>query len=218
MDPIPPTRVEASAQTGPVLGLLSRALELWLRQQCSAIERLEIQLQGSAGQLVLGRLEGVRLMARRVVYRNLRFERVDLGSGPIRVRMGGLLRGQSLQLEHPFLVQGSVAFSGQDLGSSLATPPWRSLGDALAEDILGLSPLAGLRIDDERLVLMAVGAGSERPVEVATTVQAVEGSVEVRSLEGGARSLLPMDPAIRIEEAVLGSGLLQLQGEARVSP
>lgn len=201
-----------------MLGLLARALELWLRQQCSAIERLEIQLQGSAGQLVLGRLEGVRLLARRVEYRNLRFERVDLGSGPIRVRVGGLLRGQSLQLEQPFQVRGSVAFSGQDLGTSLATAEWRSLGDGLSEEILGLSPLAGLRIEEERLVLMALGAGSEQPVEVATTVEAVEGSVEIRSLEGGACSRLPMDPAIRIEEAVVGSGLLQLVGEARVSP
>ena len=116
---LPPS--DPAPTQGPVLGLLSRALELWLRQQCTGIERLEIQLQGSAGHLVMGRLEGVKLFAKRVVYRQLHFERVELASGPIRVRMGALLRGQSLQLEHPFQVRGRVSFSGQDLSTSLAT-------------------------------------------------------------------------------------------------
>ena len=218
MDTLPPTSAEALTPAGPLLGLLSRGLDLWLRQQCSLIEGLEIQLEGSAAQLIRGRLEGVRLRARRVVYQNLRFDRVELASGVIRVRMGALLRGQSLKLEHPFQVRGSVAFSGPDLGVSLATPSWRSLGDGLAEEILGLSPLAGLRIEEERLVLIAHGSGGGRPLEVATSVRAVEGNLEVLSLDGGALARLPMDPAIRIEQAQIGGGLLQLLGEARVSP
>jgi hypothetical protein len=218
MDTLPPTSPEPMPSTGPLLGLLSRGLELWLRQQCTSIERLEIQLEGSAAQLMRGRLEGVRLQARRVVYKNLRFDRVDLGSGAIRVRIGALLRGQSLQLEQAFQVRGMVAFSGPDLGASLATASWRSLGDGLAEEILGLSPLAGLRIEEERLMLIAHGSGSGTPLEVATSVQAVDGTLEVRSLDGGALARLPMDPAIRIEQAQIGAGLLQLLGEARVSP
>ena len=218
MDTLPPTSAEALTPAGPLLGLLSRGLDLWLRQQCSLIEGLEIQLEGSAAQLMRGRLEGVRLRARRVAYQNLRFDRVELASGVIRVRMGALLRGQSLKLEHPFQVRGSVAFSGPDLGVSLATPSWRSLGDGLAEEILGLSPLAGLRIEEERLVLIAHGSGGGRPLEVATSVRAVEGNLEVLSLDGGALARLPMDPAIRIEQAQIGGGLLQLLGEARVSP
>jgi len=218
MDTLPPTTPEAVPPAGPLLRLLSKGLELWLRQQCTSIERLDIQLEGSAAQLMRGRLQGVRLRASRVVFQNLRFERVELGSGAIQVRMGALLRGQSLQLERPFQVRGMVAFSGPDLGTSLASSSWRNLGDDLVEELIGLSPLAGLRIEEERLVLIAHGSGTERPLEVATSVQAVEGSLEIRSLEGGALARLPMDAAIRIERAQIGSGLLQLLGEARVSP
>jgi hypothetical protein len=67
-------------------------------------------------------------------------------------------------------------------------------------------------------VLIAHGSGSGRPLEVATSVRAVEGNLEVRSLDGGALARLPMDPAIQIEQAQIGGGLLQLLGEARVSP
>lgn len=200
-----------------MLGLLAKGLELWLRQQCDAIDRLEIRLEGSAAQLVRGRLDGVVLEARRVLYRNLRIDRVVLRTAPIRVRIGPLLLGQSFQLEHPFAVRGSVAFNAEDLGLSLASPEWRSLGDGLAEALLGLSPLAGLRIQGDRLILTATGSGLI-PLEIATEVLAADGTVELRSLAGGGSARLPMDPAILIERAELAAGLLELEGEARVSP
>lgn len=204
--------------SGPLLGLLARGLEIWLRQQCDAIERLEIRLEGSAARLMGGRLEGVVLEARQVVYRNLHIDRVELRSDPIQVRMAGLLRGRSLQLEHPFLVRGLVGFNAEDLGRSLASPAWRRLGDDLAEELLGVTPLAALRIEVDRLILVASGIASEQPLEVAAEVEAVDGTVLLRSVSGGTEVRLPMDPGIRIERAQLAAGLLELEGEARVSP
>jgi hypothetical protein len=86
----------STAEGGPLLGLLARGLELWLRQQCQAIGDLEIRLEGSAAQLLRGRLAGVALTARRVTYQNLQLERVELRSTPIRVRMAGLLRNRGV--------------------------------------------------------------------------------------------------------------------------
>jgi hypothetical protein len=217
MAPEHPATPDADAAAGPLLGLLAKGLELWLRRQCEAIEGLEIELQGSAAQLLLGRLAGVKLVAHRVVFRNLRIERVELRSGPIRVRRASLMPGQTLELDHPFEVVGKVAFLGQALERSLASREWRHLGDDLAEDLLGMAPLAGLRIQHQQLVLMALPAGSDEPVEIATVVRAVAGSLEVRSLDGGAVSRLPMDPAIQIETALLHTDQLELEGTARVS-
>ena len=210
--------IPGSRSSGPVLGLLARGLELWLRQQCDGIERLEIRLEGSAAQLMGGRLEGVVLEARRVTYRNLSIDRVQLRSDPIRVRIGSLLRSKSLQLDHPFAVRGVVSFNADDLARSLASPAWRSLGDGLAEELLGVSPLAGLRMDADRLILVASGAGTTVPLEVAAEVVAADGTLLLRSRAGGVEARLPMDPAIRIEQAELASGMLELRGEAQVSP
>lgn len=214
-DPDPSIAVEAPG--GPVLSLLARGLELWLRRECERIDSLEIQLLGSAAQLMRGRLEGVRLEARRVVYRELRLERVSLNSGPIRVRMASLLPGRSLDLGAPFAVNGRVVFRDNDLARSLASPAWHQLGDDLAQALLGVTPLAGLRIEEERLLLQALPSGSTQPVEVASRVRAVEGTLELEAEAGGARCRLPMDPAIRIRAVDLLSGLLELEGEARVS-
>lgn len=215
----PDSTASSRAEGGSaVLRLLARGLELWLRQQCDAIEHLEIQLKGSAGALLRGRLEGVSLTARRVVYRQLEFEEVELRSEPIRVRMGPLLRSQGVQLDHPFRIRGQVAFSGDGLNRSLAASEWRNLGDDLAEQLLGLTPLRSLAIDGDRLLLSACGVASEEPILIEAQLGAADGTVEVRALDGGPSARLPMDPNVTIERAELGQGRLQLEGEARVSP
>jgi len=212
------TPASESGGGGPVLALLARGLELWLRQQCDAIERLEIRLEGSGLRLLRGRLDGVRLQARRVIYQAMEIEEVELRCDTIQVRLGSLVRNQAVQLDQPFRIRGQVSFSGDGLSRSLSTPAWRSLGDGLADALLGLTPLAGLRIRDDRLLLRAYASGDRDPVEREVQVRADAGTVELSCADGGPLTRLPMDPGIRIEQAGLGAGLLHLKGEASVSP
>lgn len=215
-----PTATDAgdTPSSGPMLALLARGLELWLRQQCEAIERLEIRLEGSALRLLQGRLDGVHLKARGVVYQAMEIEQVELSSDRIQVRPGPLLRSQTVVLENPFRIRGQVVFNGPGLNRSLSSPQWQFLGDGLAEQLLGLTPLGGVRIQPNSLVLFASAMGAEQPVEIALQPCAVDGTVELRSLDGSHSTRLPMDPSIHIERASLGCGLLELLGEATVLP
>ncbi|MEB3361894.1 MAG: DUF2993 domain-containing protein [Synechococcaceae cyanobacterium] len=219
----------APAAGGPVLGLLSRGLELWLRQQCDTIETLEIQLEGSAAQLLRGRLDGVRLRARGVVFQRLEFEQVELRSDPIQVRMGSLLRSRSFQLEEAFSIRGLVVFSAAGLRRTLGTPQWHALGDQVAEELLGITPLGDLRIEEDRLILQANRASGDPLLVRAVRVRAVDGTLELQSElpaslqaerpDAEAPCLrLPMDPNVQLERAALGGGLLELHGGARVLP
>lgn len=206
---------------GPVLRLLARGLELWLRQQCDAIDDLQIQLEGSAVQLVRGRLEGVRLQARGVVFQQLRFERVELRSTPLQVRMGALLRSQTFRLDHPFEITGTVVFSAEGLSHSLCTQPWSELGDALAVELLGRGPLAGLRLEGERLILCGATV-QHGPLERATRLQIEEGGLVLCSEADGPAGVatvahLPRDANIHFERAQVRGGALELQGRARVT-
>lgn len=202
---------------GPVMQLLASGLQLWIRQHCQAVGSLDLQLEGTALQLLRGRLAGVQLLARRVVYQNLHFELVELRSGPIQVHSGNLLKGQPLQLEQGFVIQGQVSFTPDGLTRSLSAPQWRALGDSLAETLLGIVPLVELRMNGDSLVLAARGLGSPDLLELETSVAAVEGSVEIRSRDGSVSRRLPMDPGITIEDARLEAGMVQLVGAARVS-
>jgi len=203
---------------GPLLALLARALELWLRQQCQQIDSLDIQLEGSAARLLQGQLEGARLRARRVVFQDLRFESVELRGEAIQLRPGAALRGQGNLLREPFLVRGQLYLNSEDLNRSLGSTQWRQLGDNLVEALLGVSPLMQVRILDRRLILSAPSAVQERPIEVAATLAASGGTVVLQTQAQGPTYRLPMDPAIRIERAELEAGTLLLEGEALVQP
>lgn len=211
------------AAGGPVLGLLARGLELWLRQQCDAIGELQIDLEGSAVQLLRGRLQGVRLRAREVVFRSLELESVVLRSEPIQVRMGSLLLSRGVQLEHPFTIRGVVAFSAESLSRCLSRPPWSELGDSLAEALLGLAPLGGLRFEGEELILRSPVISEGKTLERRTRVEVEDGGLVLRGEQQdgddqGRIARLPKDPNLRFEKADLGGGLMELHGLARVIP
>ena len=199
-------------RSSPVLQLLASGLQFWIRQQCEAVENLELQLHGSSLGLLRGRLDGVSLVARRVVFSSLEIERVELRSDAIDVQVGNLLRGRAVQLDHPFNIEGTVVFSAGGLGRSLCTPHWRPLGDQLVDGLLGLTPLQSVSIERDRLVLQA----QEHRCE--TIPRAVDGHLELCGEEGRPCVALPADPNITIEDSSLVGGLLQLQGRARVSP
>ncbi|MFN9546422.1 MAG: DUF2993 domain-containing protein [Cyanobacteriota bacterium] len=201
---------------GPLLTLVSRGLELWLRQRCQAVTELEIQLEGSLAELLRGQLQGVRLRARQVVFQHLSLERVELRSDAIQVRLAGVLRGQSLRLEHPFRVRGSVLFTGEGLSRSLATPAWQDLGDQLCEQLLGVTPLESVQLQGESLILRAQALHGVAMVE--TRMALTPEGLEVRPLDGRPALPLPMDAAITLERAEVRAGRMELMGEALVHP
>ncbi len=207
-----PSPDNTAAGNSPVLNLLASGLQAWIRQQCEAVESLELQLHGSALGLLRGRLEGVSLVARRVIYSSLEIEMVELRSSAIQVQLGNLLKGQALQLHQAFQIEGYVAFTAAGLCRSLCMPQWRGLGDQLAETLLGLTPLQEVRIERDRLILQAQGMSCD------TLPEAVDGHLELRRAEGEQRVALPGDPNIQISEANLEGRLLQLHGTARVWP
>jgi len=204
--------------SGPVLQLLASALQFWIKQQCDAVEQLELQLHGSVLQLLRGRLEGVTLVASGVEFAGLPLERVELSSGPIQLQTGLLLKGQAVTLDHPFAVRGQVLFSGPGLDRGLGDRRWRGLADGLAQELLDSPTLGQLAITDGVLVLAAGGAGEQPKRQLATRPEAVNGALELHSLDGQRRTRLPADPNIRIERAWISAGGLELQGEAQVSP
>jgi hypothetical protein len=207
-----PSPDSTASGNSPVLNLLASGLQGWIRQQCEAVESLELQLHGSALGLLRGRLEGVSLVARRVIYSSLEIEMVELRSSAIQVQLGNLLKGQALQLHQAFQIEGYVAFTAAGLCRSLCMPQWRGLGDQLAETLLGLTPLQEVRIERDRLILQAQGMSCD------TLPEAVDGHLELRRAEGEQRVALPGDPNIQISEANLEGRLLQLHGNARVWP
>ncbi|MFZ9271556.1 MAG: DUF2993 domain-containing protein [Prochlorococcaceae cyanobacterium] len=204
--------------SGPVMQLLASGLQLWVRQQCQSVESLDIDLRGSAFSLLRGRLDGVQLLARRVVYQHLPIEQVQLQSTAISVHMGNLLKGNPLQLEHPFVVEGQLSFRAEGLSALFVEPHWQGLAEGLRDQLFGELGLKALRIELDQLVFVLQGSQPEQQIELRVLVRAAAGTIELASPAGETLVRLPMDPGISIERAWIGAGMLQLSGRARVSP
>ena len=203
----------------PLLNVLAGALRLWIRSQCDSLGSLEFELNGSSWSLLRGRLDGVTLKARDACFQGLPLQSVELCSGPIAVDMKLLSPGQMLALNQPFQVQGEVSFNGRQLNSALLAEPWRWLGDWMAEQLMGLSPLGALHIDADLLELQVPVAAHQDPARRRFRLHAEQGTLCFRpETADQPRTLLPMDPAIRIEHAQLTGGQLALKGHASVTP
>ena len=204
--------------SGPLLQLLSNGLQIWIRAQCDEVGELKLNLQGSALQLLRGKLEGVSLTARKVRFQDLPLLRAVLKTGALQARINPSHPGQPIQLSHPFNIDGEVVLNGADLNRALANDRWRWLGDLLSEQLMGLTPLRSLSIDDDLLELQAAVIATQDPVRARFGVKASEGTIQINHLETGKSFLLPMDPGIYIQEAHLKAGQLILEGKATISP
>ena len=203
----------------PLLRLISTGLKLWIRSRCDSVGSLELSLQGSSLGLLRGHLQGARLEARDVRFQGLPLQRAVLSSGPIQLDLQLLQPGRMLALQHPFRLEGDVTITGRDLNDALLHEPWRWLGDWLSEQLMGLTPLGGVRIDNGVLELQSPVAAQKDPVRRRFRLKAAQNTLMIQPLmEGQGATLLPMDPEIHILEASLQGGQLILQGEAKVTP
>jgi len=208
----------SSSSTGPLLQLLASGLQIWIRRQCDAVGELKLELHGSALGLLRGRLAGVSLIAKEVIFQGLPLHHAELKSGPLKLNINLGKTGQSVNLQQSFNIEGNISIKDKDLNKVLLSAPWDWLGDWLAEELIGITPLGRLKIDNEILELQAPAIGQQQPTRRHFSVRADAGTVLIRHLDAEAEASLPMDPAIHIEEASLKAGQLHLKGRASVTP
>lgn len=209
---------DAAPSSGPILQLLANGLGVWIRRQCDEVGDLNLVLNGSALQLVRGKLQGVELNGRLITFQGLPIHHAQVKSGSLNLNVKPQQPGQILQLQDPFQLKGSVTMRGIDLNRALLTNRWRWLGDWLAEQLMGLNTLGGLEIDNDLLILTAPVINAEEVVKKTFRLNASRGTICISRVDSGGEVLLPMDSNICIEEAELKAGQLHLKGQATVTP
>ena len=204
----------------PLLQLIASGLRLWIASRCDRVGELDLALRGSSLALLQGRLEGVALKARQVCFQGLPLQHAELTTqGPLRLDLSLLQPGRMLALADVFQVNGAVTLQGPELNGALSSERWRDLADWMAEQLLGVTPLGSLRIDNTLLELRAEVAAQTDSICRRFRLQAGAGTVEFCPVDDDAAPVsLPMDPAIRITDVRLAAGQITLTGVADVNP
>ena len=204
----------------PLLHLIGSGLRLWIASRCDRVGDLDLSLRGSSLALLQGRLEGVDLTARQVCFQGLPLQQAEISThGPLRLDLSLLQPGRMLALADAFQVKGAVTLQGSELNGALSSERWRDLADWMAEQLLGVTPLGSLRIDNTVLELRAQVAAQTDSICRRFRLEAEAGTVQFCPLDEDAPpTALPMDPAIRITSVRLAAGQITLTGVADVSP
>ena len=197
--------------SGPALGVISQAIKLWLKSVCSQLEQLDLKLQGSLWRLLQGHLAGATVHARGVVFQDLAIEQVKLSSEPIDLDVGALLKGQPLQLRQSFAVHGWVQFSESGLTRCLQSPALADFSAELSGVFLASQPLQRFEIQADKVLLHCAETA---PLPCQCVLE--NGQLILR--DEHKELVVPMDPAITLEDLELQSGRLTLRGRSLVSP
>lgn len=197
--------------SGPALGVISQAIKLWLKSICSQLQHLDLKLQGSLWRLLQGHLAGATVRARGVVFQDLALEQVELSSEPIDLDVGALLKGQPLQLRQSFSVKGWVQFSESGLTGCLQSSALAEFRAELSDVLLSGQPLQHLEIQADKVLLHCALAA---PVPCQCVLE--NGELSLRDQEK--TLVVPMDPAITLEQLELQAAQLTLRGQSVVSP
>ena len=125
--------------------------------------------------------------------------------------MGTLLKGQPLQLRQSFAVKGWVQFSETGLTRCLQSPALADFSAELSRVFLGGQPLKSFEIQAGKVLLRSTAAD---PVSCQCVLEG--GELSLRDQQ--TTLVVPMDPAITLEQLELQTAQLTLRGRSLVSP
>ena len=206
----------------PLLKLVSHGLQLWLRAQCDALDHLHLDLEGTPGGLLKGRLEVARLQARGVVWGACRLSRAIITCQDLQLDPGRLRPGQPMALSAPLRVGLEVWCSATDLQYMMLGAGDAAIGMALLAHFRG--PSAGncrgwrLQMTDAGLCLLPPARQAGTP-PLLLQLRAVDHRITVHGQEAPDRpATIPLDAAVHIHDLRIDAQHLHVRGEALVTP
>jgi hypothetical protein len=104
---------------GLISKVLAPACTLLLRSQVSAVDRLEVKIDGGNRQILGGNVPGVSAVAEAAVYKGLHVSKLDLQAESIRINLPQVMRGQPLKILDPIELNIDARLSSADLKQSL---------------------------------------------------------------------------------------------------
>ena len=206
-----------------MLELVRYGLQLWLRDQCDALDHLHLELNGTAGELLQGRLKAAHLHAQGIVWGAYRLSQAIVTCQDLQLDMSYLWTGQSsTPLSSPLLVKLELWCSAADLQYMLLGKGSAAMGVGLLDHFLGLSPG---ECRDWQLEITETGLRFLPPAQqnknspLLLQLRVEEHKIAVYRDEASSRpTTIPLDSAIRINGLKIEAQQIHVWGEALVTP
>lgn len=122
-------------------GVLSKAVQLWLRSQVEAVAQLQVKISAGDRQILQGTIPEVSIQTAGAVYQGLHLSDLELSAAGIHVNLAEVVRGKPLRLLAPVEAIATLQLAIADLNASLQSA---LLANALSELLTSKLAIAGL--------------------------------------------------------------------------
>ncbi|MBK1986663.1 DUF2993 domain-containing protein [Sphaerospermopsis aphanizomenoides BCCUSP55] len=228
--------------TGKKIRLITKALttaiKLWLRTQLTQVSQIEVEIGASDHQLLSGCIPSVFILATDAVYRGVHVTSIQMKAENIRVNIGGVLKGKSLQLLEIVPVVAELMVEEQHLNNSLTS---ELLSTAINDILVKLLPEQGekskpvswqeITLDNGRLIVSGVSSPQSQStlIEMAVSLELLNGQelqlsqIQIKYnqepvLENDAGYSMNLGSDVDLQEINLKSHQLICRGRINVNP
>ncbi len=207
---------KVSTKKRPILKIIEKGLQLWLRSKCEAVNDISLELNGSTTELLRGRLESIKVIAEEIIFNRLPIENIKLESKDLNIRFNIFNSNERLVLKESFEVKGTVSFRGSELNKILLNGPWSWLGDWLAKELMDSIKLNEFKLEDESLLLEVITENQTEKISASFSISAKKGRLFFKRNGQENEVYLPMDQSIIISDVILNGGLIYITGKSIV--
>ena len=210
MDSIEPTR------KSPFLRLISIALEIWIKNQCIYIENIKIEIKGSILKIISGTIEGLKLKASRINFKEIHIDQLNLLSSPISISLSnkdkkGIINPQE------FNIKGELILSEENINKIFSSSSWQWLYGWFSEDLIASSEPFVLEIKNNSLYIKPIPNKKDHKTSLENLhLKADKETLLFKSVNTGKTKRLPMDPSIKIKSAEIKENKIWINFQSKV--
>ncbi len=202
----------------PILPLLSKGLELWIRSRCKSIDEISVTLKGSSDQLIKGKINNGKIKAKGVLLQEFLICEAELNTDLIEIDFNLLNINKLINLKDSFRVQGSITIKEDNIVKIIESKRHKSIKKIINKFYKEPSNLKNLRINDNNIIVTCTNK-STKDIEVkALSINAYEGELHLSEATSSIKLKGPSDSNIYFEEINLERNKLKLIGYAYVNP
>ncbi len=207
----------SSSKKDPLIYIIEKGIEFWIRSQCKSIKNINLELAGSTLQLLSGKLLSIRLIANEANFKELPLHHIEIYSGPLQIEFSPSNKQQKISLSESFSIKGFIALTSKGLNQLISATEWAWIREWLSIELLEAKHLESITINEDIFELEYSSLDDKYQLFKSNfEVKASSGTILFK--DKSKEILLPMDPSIQIENVTLRNGEMLLSGYAKVNP
>ena len=206
----------SKGEKNPLILMLQKGLEFWVRRQCNGSGALKIDLNCTPIKLIHGYIDEVRLEIKNVNFQEIYIHNAQLSTSSFQFNLNLYSNEKIASIKNEFYVQADLILTSQDLQKTISSERWFFLNQLLAKNLLLRDSLISMKILDDILEATGKDNGNEYSAKCFYKLEVVSGKMIVKNENRSYE--IPMDPSIYINHAILEDGKIFINLTAKVTP